>query len=109
MIARVWHGTTRPGKDANTYLTFVTGTVLSALPSIPGHRGAQVFRRLADEGVEFTVITLWDSIQAIRAFAGDDVERAVVEPEAKAVLVDFDERVEHHEVPYLTPPRAPMD
>ena len=107
MIARVWHGTTRSGKDAEAYLEFVTTRVLAALPAIDGHLGAQVLHHDVEGGTEFTVITFWDSMDAIRGFAGDDTEQAVVEPEARALLISFEQRVVHHEVAWTSGPESP--
>jgi len=56
-----------------------------------------VLRRIADDAIEVEVLTLWDSMGAIHEFAGDDAERAVVEPEARAALRGFDRRVQHFE------------
>jgi heme-degrading monooxygenase HmoA len=60
--------------------------------------GAQLSRRDVDGGVEFLVLTQWQSMDAIRGFAGTEVDKAVVEPGAAAALVEFDERVRHYEV-----------
>ena len=94
MIARLWRGRASTPRDADAYQRHVTTRVVPELKGIPGHRGAQVLRR--EE--EFLVITFWESIDAIRRFAGEDPERAVVEPEARAVLAEFDDRVRHYEV-----------
>jgi heme-degrading monooxygenase HmoA len=94
MIARLWRGRARTSKDADAYQRHVTTRVLPELNRIPGHCGAQVLRR----GEEFLVITFWESMEAIRRFAGEDAERAVVEPEARAVLAEFDDVVQHYEV-----------
>jgi heme-degrading monooxygenase HmoA len=67
-------------------------------PPIHGHRGARVLRRDDGGQVEFLVMTFWDSMDAVRRFAGEDPERAVVEPEARAVLAEYDELVRHYEV-----------
>jgi heme-degrading monooxygenase HmoA len=72
--------------------------VLPELQAIEGFRGATLLRREDGAEIEFLVLTRWASLEAIRAFAGDDIERAVVEPEAVAVLVSFDDRVRHYEV-----------
>lgn len=103
MIARVWRGTAGPGEDTDVYFAFLSGRVLPSLPEIPGYRGARVLRRSTAAGTEFVVTTLWDSMEAVRAFAGDRPERAVVEPEARAVLVDFEETVQHYEVALDSP------
>jgi len=94
MIARLWRGLAGTPAGADAYQQHVTGKVLPALRGIEGHRGARVLRREQ----EFIVVTFWESMDAIRKFAGADPEQAVVEPEARAVLVEYDERVRHYEV-----------
>ncbi len=98
MIARVWRGVARPGEAGKAYLAHLTGKVLPGAAAIPGHRGAEVVQRSTEGGTEFVVTTYWDSMEAVRAFAGERTERAVVEPEARAVLAVFDEVVRHFEV-----------
>lgn len=68
------------------------------LETLAGFRGLYLLRRLGSAEVECRVLTIWDSMEAIRAFAGPSPERAVVEPEAQAALVPFDAEVEHYEV-----------
>lgn len=97
MIARIWRGQATPDK-ADAYYRHVTGTVLPEVALLPGHRGGYVLRREADGAVEFLVVTLWDSMDAVRAFAGADPERAVVEPAARAVLSGYDDFVRHYDV-----------
>ena len=97
MIARTWRGEAAPDK-ADAYYRHVTGTVFPEVARLPGHRGGYVLRREAGGAVEFLVVTLWDSMDAVRAFAGADPEIAVVEPAARAVLSSYDERVRHYEV-----------
>jgi heme-degrading monooxygenase HmoA len=97
-VARVWRGVASAGPDADAYLEHLTRDVLPALDQIGGHRGAQVLRRAHEGGIEFVVITFWDSMDAIRAFAGDEPDRAVVEPAARAVLRDSEETVAHYQV-----------
>jgi heme-degrading monooxygenase HmoA len=94
MIARLWRGRAGSAGNADAYQRHVIGQVLPGLREVPGHRGAHVLRR----NDEFLVITFWDSMDAIRRFAGEDSERAVVEPEARAVLAEFDDFVRHYEV-----------
>jgi heme-degrading monooxygenase HmoA len=77
--------------------------VLPELERIEGFLGASLLRQVGPDDVEFLVLTRWASMDAIRAFAGDDVERAVVEPEAVAALVSFDRTVQHYEVVQQTP------
>ena len=96
MIARLWRGEAKPAQ-ADAYYRHVTGTVFPEVARLPGHRGAYVLRREVDGAVEFLVVTLWDSMDAVRAFAPDP-ERAVVEPAAQAVLSRYDDFVRHYEV-----------
>ena len=101
MIVRMWRGQANAA-NAAAYEQFVTTRVFAGLPAIEGHRGAHLLKRPMGDEVEFIAITLWDSLDAIRKFAGDVIDRAVVEPEARAVLSDFDDFVRHFEVAYGT-------
>jgi heme-degrading monooxygenase HmoA len=74
--------------------------VLPSLCSIQGYRGGRVLQRAVNGRVEFLVITNWDSLDAVRVFAGDDPERAVVEPAARKLLARFDGFVRHFETTY---------
>jgi heme-degrading monooxygenase HmoA len=91
MIARLWRGV---AKDAEAYLRHLDGNVVPELEKIAGYRGYRVLRREQ----EILVMTLWESMAAVRAFAGADPDKAVVEPEARAVLAEFDDFVRHYEV-----------
>ena len=102
MIARIWRGQATNAK-ADAYLRHVTGTVFPSLKDLAGHRGAWLLRRQADGHTEFLALTLWESLDSIRAFAGDDIATAIVEPEARAVLADFDDFARHYEVAFKTP------
>ncbi len=97
MIARVWHGWTLPA-NADAYQQLLTETILPGIHRVPGYRGAWLLRQ--DEGAEtaFITITLFDSRDAIRAFAGPDQDQAVILPAAHALLCRFDERARHFEV-----------
>lgn len=99
MIARLWRGAAEAG-NADAYQRHATTTVFPSLRGIPGHRGACLLRRAVGGRTEFLAVTLWDSIDAIRGFAGADAEKAVVEPEARAVLADCDDVARHYEVAY---------
>ena len=96
MIGRLWHGRTTEG-NADPYQSLLKAEVLPGI-RIEGYRGAYVLRRDAGDGVEFATLTLWDSLDAVREFAGDDYERAVVLPEARRLLTAFDERSGHYEI-----------
>jgi heme-degrading monooxygenase HmoA len=92
MIARHW--TARATVEgARAYIEFFQRTLVPQLARLDGHRGALVFDRLLDDGVEVTVVTLWESMEAMARFAGSTPERAVVEPEVRAILRDCDDRV----------------
>lgn len=97
LILRMWKGRTTPEKSRD-YVEHVTGKVFPALQAIDGHRGAYLLRRSVDDEVEFVVLTLWESMDAVRKFAGPKPENAVVEPEARGALTDFDELVAHFDV-----------
>jgi heme-degrading monooxygenase HmoA len=97
MIARVWRCTAAEDK-AGDYIDHFNQGVLPELRLIDGYKGAYLMRRELDDGVEITVMTLWESMETIRMFAGENVETAVVAPAAKAVLRSFDKTVTHHEI-----------
>jgi len=96
MISRIWHGWTTPA-NADAYEKLLTSKILPGIHRVPGHQGATLLRRTAGAEVEFVTITLFDSMEAVRAFAGADYEVAVVPPEARALLSRFDERSQHYE------------
>ena len=99
MIARWWRGWTASRETTEAYEQLLRTTVFPAVRSHEGCRGTYLFRRDLDEGgAEFATLTLWESGDAIRGFAGDDPEVAVVLDAARAVLERFDERSTHYEV-----------
>jgi heme-degrading monooxygenase HmoA len=100
MIARTWRGATR-ADDAERYLEYLHQSGLAAFRDIPGNRGAAVLRRVAGGRAEFLVVSVWDSVGAIGAFAGPDVGRAVFFPEDDRYLVDRDLHVDHYDMVYV--------
>jgi heme-degrading monooxygenase HmoA len=97
VIVRTWAA--RAGEDgARQYHAYFAGTLLPELRRIPGFRGAYLLAREEDGTVELTAHTLWESLDAVRAFAGGDIATAVVEPEARGYLRDFDATVTHRTV-----------
>ncbi len=101
MISRVWHGWTTRG-NADAYQAHLEADVLPGIHRVRGYRGAYLLRRDAGEEVEFVTITLFDDMDAVRAFAGEDYERAVIHPVAGKLLSHYDERSVHYET-VLTP------
>jgi len=99
MIARTWRGATR-AEDAEAYLDYLHRTGFRGYRETPGNLGAFGLRRVADGRAEFVIVSFWDSEDAIRRFAGDDIERAVFFPEDERFLIERDEHVEHFEVVY---------
>jgi heme-degrading monooxygenase HmoA len=85
-------------EKAKDYIEHLQRTVLAELYQIDGFRGAYVLGRELDRGVEFTVQTLWESMDAIRKFAGENVEAAVVAPAAQLFFREFDSTVTHSEI-----------
>ena len=97
MIGRIWHGWTAP-ENADAYEALLRSEVLPGIDRVEGFRGAHLLRRDAGDEVEFVTLTVFDSLEAVRAFAGEDYEVAVVPPEARKLLARFDERSEHYEI-----------
>jgi hypothetical protein len=98
VIVRVWHGWTKPD-DADAYGEFLRTKVLPELNArVEGFRGGCVARRHGDGEVEFLVMTQFESLDAVRAFAGEDYEAPVIEPEAAPLLIRCDERAAHYGV-----------
>jgi uncharacterized protein len=97
MILRMWRARATIEK-AGEYVRHATEKVFPALRSIEGHRRAYLLRHAVDDAVELVVLTLWESMGAVRKFAGAELEKAVIEPEARAILASFDESVTHFEV-----------
>jgi heme-degrading monooxygenase HmoA len=94
MIERVWSArTTREG--AVRYADHFRQVVVPELSAIAGYRGARLLERELDGRIEVVVVTRWHSLDAIRAFAGEEFDRAVVHDEAAALFSDFDPRVRH--------------
>jgi heme-degrading monooxygenase HmoA len=99
MIVRTWSATATSA-GAVSYSRYFAGTLLPRLRALPGFEGAYLLRRdLGEDGtVELTAHTFWESPDAIRAFAGDDIARSIVEPEAQAMLTSFDQTAAHRSV-----------
>jgi heme-degrading monooxygenase HmoA len=96
MIGRLWRGWTTVDQ-ADAYEELLRTKILPGIHRVDGYRGAYLLRRDGEEEVEFVTLTFFDSFDAIRAFAGEDYERAVVPPEARALLARFDPTSVHYE------------
>jgi heme-degrading monooxygenase HmoA len=97
VIARLWHGWTTP-QNADAYEHFLRTKMFPSIHRVPGYLGADLLRRTDGEEIAFVTITRFESLDAVRAFAGEDYEQAVVEPEARPLLSRFEQRSEHYEV-----------
>ncbi|HKS55979.1 MAG TPA: antibiotic biosynthesis monooxygenase [Steroidobacteraceae bacterium] len=97
MIARHWRGLVKRER-ADAYVEHLQSQTLPQLVQLAGFHDAKVLRRELPQGVEFLVVTIWESLDSIRAFAGTDVENAVVPPEARDMMVEYDRRARHFEV-----------
>jgi len=99
MISRIWHGYTTPA-NADVYEDLLKEEIFAGIRGrkIAGFREIQLFRRDLGAEVEFITVMWFDSLDAVRAFAGPDHEASVVPPKARAVLSRFDERSQHYEV-----------
>jgi antibiotic biosynthesis monooxygenase (ABM) superfamily enzyme len=99
MIVRLWHGWTAPA-NADAYEALLREEIFAGIAGrqIPGYRGIQLLRRAVGDEVEFVTVMRFDDLDAVRRFAGDDYEAAVVPPKARAILARFEARSQHYEV-----------
>jgi len=97
MISRQWRGVSKPER-AEAYVEHLRTETFPSLRKITGFLGASILRRPTQEGVEFLIVTQWSSIEAIREFAGVEVEVAVVPADVQDMMVTYDETVRHYEV-----------
>ena len=99
MISRIWHGWTSR-QNADAYESLLRGEIFKGIDhrEIRGYHGIHLLRRDVPEGVEFVTVMWFDSLDAIKAFAGEDSEAAVVPPKARALLARFDARSAHYNV-----------
>jgi heme-degrading monooxygenase HmoA len=97
MIARLWHGVTSH-ENTNEYEHLLRGEILPGIHRVEGYRGAYLLCREVPEGAEFVTLTIFDSMDAVRRFAGEDVESAVVPEEARRLLARFDRRSVHYTI-----------
>jgi heme-degrading monooxygenase HmoA len=97
MIARTWRGWTA-AQDTDAYVDYLSRTGIAAYLRTPGNRGAWILHRPDDDKTEFITLTFWESLEAVRVFAGEDIERAVFYPEDDVFLVERDDQADHFQV-----------
>jgi len=106
MIARIWRGTVRLA-DKERYHDYMKRTGMEEYRDCKGNRRVTLLRRDLEDCCEFLFLTLWDSYDAIREFAGDDIQKAVYYPEDEQLLLDRGPKIEHFEVLEVqSPPEA---
>ena len=97
MIARIWRGAVR-AEDADTYADYLRVTGVREYSQTPGNLGVHMLRRVDGDRAEFLMLTFWESLEAVRGFAGDDVETAVFYPEDDRFLIERDLTARHRDV-----------
>jgi heme-degrading monooxygenase HmoA len=101
MIMRVWHGYTARGENARRYEELLREVILPGIHRVEGYRGAYLSTRDVGEETEFVTVTLWESMAAIRRFAGEEYARAVIHEEARPLLTRYDESSIHYETTFV--------
>jgi heme-degrading monooxygenase HmoA len=97
MISRHWRGVAKP-EEADHYIDHLRNDTFPKLAKLGGFIKASILRRSTAEGTEFLIVTTWRSLEAIRQFAGESAQTAVVPPEAQAMMVEYDREVSHYEI-----------
>jgi len=97
VIARLWHGRVRPER-ADAYADFLAARAIPDYRSVAGNRGVRILRRDGDDAVHFVTLSFWESEDAIRAFAGDDLLKAKYYREDAGFLLEFEPQVLHYAV-----------
>ena len=97
MIARIWHGKTA-GKQYEAYTKFLKEVAIPDYQKTEGFKSLTFLRQIKEEEGHFTLITYWENLVVIKNFAGEDYEKAKYYPEDDQFLLEFEEKVQHHEV-----------
>jgi len=99
MIARIWHGWTKRA-DAKAYEEMLRNEIFPSIAArkIDGYRGAELFIREDDNEIEFLTLLRFDSMDAVKEFAGGDEAKPVIYPKAEALLTRMDERSRHYQI-----------
>ena len=106
MIVRMWHGRVAHEK-ARAYRDFLNARAIPDYRATPGNLGVYLLEREAEDAVHFITLTYWESMEAIEAFAGADVERAKYYPEDREFLLEFEPTVVHYQVVGMDPGALP--
>jgi heme-degrading monooxygenase HmoA len=102
MITRMWRGWTAPS-DADAYERFLRTELFPEVARLPGFVAARILRRHVDDEEEFVTLVTFESLDAVRAFAGEDYEAPVIEPEAQRLLSRYEDRALHYSVVDFNP------
>ena len=105
MISRNWRGLVR-SEEPDNYIRHLQQATFPQLARIDGFVSASILRRETAQGVEFLIVTIWESMDAIRQFAGEPVNVAVVPPVAQAMMIEYDREVAHYEIADTFRPRG---
>lgn len=97
MISRQWHGIVKAGFE-NAYIRHLQVETFPAMRNLPGFLGVSILRRAVSGGTQFLIVSRWESLDAIHAFAGERIESAVVPHKARDMMVSFDQSVRHYEI-----------
>ena len=97
LIVRLWHGRV-PSAKAKSYREFLNGRAIPDYRSVAGNLSVHILERPEGEVTHFITMTFWESLEAIRAFAGEDMEKAKYYPEDESFLLEYEPRVVHYEV-----------
>jgi heme-degrading monooxygenase HmoA len=97
MISRHWRGLAKP-EHADDYVEHLRTDTIGQLSKIPGFVSVSILRRKVQQGVEFLILTNWQSMEAIEQFAGHDLETAVVPERVQEMMIEYDRRVRHYEL-----------
>lgn len=97
MIARIWHGTTKI-EQADEYLDYLNRTGIPDYRKTKGNLGAYILRRSENDKAHFLTLSFWESLEAVKKFAGEDYEKARYYPQDEAFLLEFEPNVKHYEM-----------
>ncbi|MGO9567310.1 MAG: antibiotic biosynthesis monooxygenase family protein [Desulfomonilaceae bacterium] len=97
MISRHWKGIAKP-READNYIKHLRTDTFPKLAKIKGFISASILRRPVEQGTDFLIITVWESIEAIERFAGAKADVAVVPESVQAMMIEYDRNVSHYEV-----------